>query len=64
MRVGRGAAWGGVAGPLVFTAAWVASSLRQGQSATRVQLSGLAAEVLMAARMPALPPQPSTHGGI
>jgi hypothetical protein len=28
----------------VFTAAWVVSSLRQGQPATRVQLSGLAAE--------------------
>jgi hypothetical protein len=34
----------GIAGPLLFTAAWVASSLRQaGYSATDVQLSGLAA---------------------
>lgn len=45
MRLGRLAAWGGVAGPVLFTAAWAASSLRQpGQPATRVQLSGLAAE--------------------
>jgi hypothetical protein len=34
----------GIAGPLLFTAAWVASSLRQaGYSASEVQLSGLAA---------------------
>jgi hypothetical protein len=34
----------GIAGPLLFTAAWVAGSLRQaGYSATAVQLSGLAA---------------------
>jgi hypothetical membrane protein len=34
----------GIAGPVAFTAAWVASSLLQtGYSATRVQLSGLAA---------------------
>jgi hypothetical membrane protein len=34
----------GIAGPALFTAAWVTSSLRQtGYSATRVQLSGLAA---------------------
>jgi uncharacterized protein DUF998 len=39
------AAWGGVAGPVLFTAAWVAGSLRQAaQPATAVQLSGLAAE--------------------
>jgi hypothetical protein len=45
VRAGRLAAWGGVAGPLVFTAAWVVSSLRQaGLAAGRVQLSGLAAE--------------------
>lgn len=45
MRLGRLAAWGGVAGPVLFTAAWVVSSLRQaGQPATGVQLSGLAAE--------------------
>lgn len=44
MKLDRLAAWGGVAGPLAFTAAWAVSSLRQGQPATRVQLSGLAAE--------------------
>ena len=34
----------GVAGPVLFTAAWMASSLRQtGYSAAKVQLSGLAA---------------------
>jgi hypothetical protein len=38
-------ACGGIAGPVLFTAAWVVSSLRQvGQPAARVQLSGLAAE--------------------
>jgi protein-S-isoprenylcysteine O-methyltransferase Ste14 len=45
MRLGRLAACGGVAGPLLFTAAWVVSSLRQaGHPAAGVQLSGLAAE--------------------
>ncbi len=45
MRLGRLAAWGGVAGPLAFTAAWVVSSLLQaGHPAAEVQLSGLAAE--------------------
>lgn len=45
MRLGRLAAWGGVAGPVLFTAAWVVSSLRQAsQPVTGVQLSGLAAE--------------------
>jgi Protein of unknown function (DUF998) len=45
VRAGRLAAWGGVAGPLVFTAAWVVSSLRQaGLPADGVQLSGLAAD--------------------
>ena len=45
MRADRLAAWGGVAGPLVFTAAWMVSSLRQaGLPADRVQLSGLAAD--------------------
>jgi hypothetical membrane protein len=35
---------GGIAGPVLFTAAWVVSSLRQtGYSAAEVQLSGLAA---------------------
>jgi hypothetical protein len=45
VRLGRLAAWGGVAGPVLFTAAWAVSSLRQaGHSAVEVQLSGLAAE--------------------
>ena len=45
MRLGRLAAWAGLAGPVVFTAAWVVSSLRQaGLPADEVQLSGLAAE--------------------
>ena len=40
----RLAAWAGIAGPLLFTAAWVVSSLRQaGHPAAGVQLSGLAA---------------------
>jgi Protein of unknown function (DUF998) len=44
MRLSRLGAWCGVAGPVLFTAAWVLSSLRQtGHSATEVQLSGLAA---------------------
>jgi uncharacterized membrane protein HdeD (DUF308 family) len=39
------AAAGGVAGPVLFTVAWVVGSLRQaGHSAAEVQLSGLAAE--------------------
>ena len=43
-RLDKLAAWGGVAGPLLFTAAWVVSSLRQaGHPAAEVQLSGLAA---------------------
>lgn len=38
-------AFAGVAGPVVFTAAWVAGSLRQtGYGALSVQLSGLAAD--------------------
>jgi Protein of unknown function (DUF998) len=45
VREGRLAAWGGIAGPVVFTAAWVAGSLRQaGLPAVGVQLSGLASE--------------------
>lgn len=45
VRLGKLAACGGVAGPLLFTAAWVVSSLRQaGHPAAGVQLSGLAAE--------------------
>jgi hypothetical protein len=45
VRLSRLAAAGGLAGPVLFTVAWVASSLRQaGHSAAEVQLSGLAAE--------------------
>ncbi len=45
MKAARLAAWGGVAGPLIFTAAWVVGSLRQaGLSPGEVQLSGLAAD--------------------
>jgi hypothetical membrane protein len=44
VRLARLAAWGGVAGPVLFTAAWVVSSLRQaGHPVAEVQLSGLAA---------------------
>ena len=44
LRLIKLAAYGGVAGPVLFTAAWVVSSLRQtGHPATEVQLSGLAA---------------------
>jgi hypothetical protein len=40
----RGRAFAGLAGPVAFTAAWVAASLRQtGHGAVSVQLSGLAA---------------------
>ena len=45
MRLSRLGAWCGVVGPVLFTAAWVVSSLRQaGHSASEVQLSGLAAD--------------------
>jgi hypothetical membrane protein len=45
VKAGRLAAWGGVAGPLIFTVAWVVGSLRQaGLSPGEVQLSGLAAD--------------------
>lgn len=45
MRLGKLAAFGGIAGPLVFTAAWVVSSARQpGHQVADVQLSGLAAQ--------------------
>jgi hypothetical protein len=45
VKLSRLAAAGGVAGPVLFTLAWVASSLRQGgHSAAELQLSGLAAE--------------------
>lgn len=58
MKLIRLAAYGGVAGPVLFTAAWMVSSLRQaGHPATEVQLSGLAAtdardpQLMMAAFM-------------
>ena len=45
VKLSRQAAAGGIAGPVLFTVAWVVSSLRQaGHSAVEVQLSGLAAE--------------------
>jgi len=45
VKLSRLTGWGGIAGPLLFTVAWVACSLRQtGHPATAVQLSGLAAE--------------------
>ena len=45
MRLSRLGAWCGVMGPVLFTAAWVVSSLRQtGHSATELQLSGLAGD--------------------
>jgi hypothetical membrane protein len=45
MKRYRVAAWCGVAGPVLFTAAWVAGSLCQsGHSAVAAQLSGLAAD--------------------
>src|SRR5215471_5277463 len=45
MKLSRLAGWGGIAGPLLFTAAWVVSSLRQaGHPVAGVQLSGLAAQ--------------------
>jgi hypothetical protein len=45
MRLGKLAACGGAACPLLFTAAWVVSSLRQaGLPAAAIQLSGLAAQ--------------------
>jgi uncharacterized membrane protein len=45
VKLTRLAAAGGVAGPVLFTVAWVIGSLRQaGHSAAEVQLSGLAAE--------------------
>jgi hypothetical protein len=45
VRLWKLAAWGGVAGPALFTAAWMISSLRQtGYSPGEVQLSGLAAD--------------------
>lgn len=44
MKLARLAVYGGGAGPVLFTAAWVVSSLRRGgHRAAAVQLSGLAA---------------------
>ena len=45
MKLSKLAAVGGIAGPALFTVAWVAGSLRQGgHSVAGVQLSGLAAD--------------------
>jgi Protein of unknown function (DUF998) len=45
VRLSKLAATAGVAGPVLFTVAWVVGSLRQtGHCAAEVQLSGLAAE--------------------
>ncbi len=45
VRVGKLAACGGAGGPVLFTAGWVVSSLRQvGHPVAGIQLSGLAAE--------------------
>lgn len=44
MKLGRLAAAGGIAGPVAFTAGWLAGSLRQAAPLAQVQLSGLAAE--------------------
>jgi uncharacterized membrane protein HdeD (DUF308 family) len=45
VKLSKLAAAGGIAGPVLFTVAWVVSSLRQaGHSAAGVQLSGLAAD--------------------
>ena len=44
MKLGRLAAAGGIAGPVAFTAGWLAGSLRQAAPMAQVQLSGLAAE--------------------
>jgi hypothetical membrane protein len=43
VRLGKLAAWGAVVGPVSFTAAWVAGTLRQAGPGTEIQLSGLAA---------------------
>jgi hypothetical protein len=45
MKLSRLAGYAGIAGPVLFTAAWVAGMLRQaGHTPAEVQLSGLAAE--------------------
>jgi|HubBroStandDraft_6_1064221.scaffolds.fasta_scaffold218969_2 hypothetical protein len=44
MKLSRVAGLAGIAGPVLFTAGWLASSLRQAAPLAEVQLSGLAAE--------------------
>jgi hypothetical protein len=44
MKLSRVAGLAGIAGPVLFTAGWLASSLRQAAPMAQVQLSGLAAE--------------------
>jgi Protein of unknown function (DUF998) len=44
MKLSRAAGLAGIAGPVLFTAGWLASSLRQAAPMAEVQLSGLAAE--------------------
>ncbi len=44
MKRGKLAGLAGIAGPVLFTAGWLASSLRQAAPMAEVQLSGLAAE--------------------
>ena len=44
MKLSRVAALAGIAGPALFTAGWLASSLRQAAPIAEVQLSGLGAE--------------------
>ena len=44
MKLTRVAGLAGIAGPVLFTAGWLASSLRQAAPMAEVQLSGLAAE--------------------
>jgi uncharacterized protein DUF998 len=44
MKLGRVGAVAGIAGPVLFTAGWLASTLRQAAPPAEVQLSGLAAE--------------------
>jgi Protein of unknown function (DUF998) len=44
MKLSRAAGVAGIAGPVLFTAGWLVSSLRQAAPMTEVQLSGLAAD--------------------
>jgi len=44
MKLVRASGLAGIAGPVLFTAGWLASSLRQAAPLAEVQLSGLAAE--------------------